>query len=54
MRATTDFAGLADGIQFGIKIPYKETNAWKEPGRFHFGIEFGATHRLWIDATVAC
>jgi glycosyltransferase involved in cell wall biosynthesis len=49
---TTDFGGLADGVQFGIKIPCKETDAWKEPGRFHFGIEDAATQRSWIDATV--
>jgi glycosyltransferase involved in cell wall biosynthesis len=49
---TTDFGALADGVQFGIKVPCRETDAWKEPGRFHFGIEDEATQGLWVDAVV--
>jgi glycosyltransferase involved in cell wall biosynthesis len=48
----TDFAGLKDSIQFGVKIPCVEAEAWKQPGRFHFGIEDEATQRSWVDATV--
>ncbi len=49
---TTDFGGLGDGVQFGVKIPCHETDAWKEPGRFHFGIEDETTQQLSIDAVV--
>jgi glycosyltransferase involved in cell wall biosynthesis len=48
----TDMGGLADGVQFGVKIPCKEADAWKQPGRFHFGIQDAASQQSWTDATV--
>ncbi len=49
---TTNFAGLDESVQFGIKIPCKQTSIAESSGRFSYGIEDPETQRLWVDATV--
>jgi glycosyltransferase involved in cell wall biosynthesis len=48
----TNAGGLAEGIQFGIKIPCKEADVQTQLRRSYFGIEDTECQRLWIDATV--
>jgi len=49
---TTDFGGLEESVQFGIKIPLKKMETAGDPNRFYFGIEDETTQRLWVDAAV--
>jgi|GEM_PF-1903307 len=49
---TTDAGALATSVQFGTKIPCEARDAWRRPGRFHFGIEDEAVQRSWVDAAV--
>jgi glycosyltransferase involved in cell wall biosynthesis len=47
---TTNSAGLEESVQFGIKVPCKQTNTSSD--RFHYGIQDAETQQLWVDATV--
>jgi glycosyltransferase involved in cell wall biosynthesis len=49
---TTDVGGLADGVQFGIKVPCKAPDPPLQPGRFYYGAEDPETQRLWVDAII--
>jgi glycosyltransferase involved in cell wall biosynthesis len=49
---TTEFGGLIDAVQFGVKIPCKHTAEWMRPDRFPYGIEDPDLQRSWVDATV--
>jgi len=49
---TTDFGGLPECAQFGVRIPCKKPGIWNQPGRAYYGIEDSDAQRLWVDATV--
>jgi glycosyltransferase involved in cell wall biosynthesis len=49
---TTDFGGLTDAVQFGLKIPCTNTADWMRPDRYPYGVEDPEVQRMWVDATV--
>jgi glycosyltransferase involved in cell wall biosynthesis len=49
---TTDFAALAESVQFGIKVPTPAGDAWKYRDGFPYGIQDESAQRAWVDATV--
>jgi glycosyltransferase involved in cell wall biosynthesis len=49
---TTDFAALAESVQFGIKIPSLASDAWRYRDCFPYGIQNRESQRLWIEATI--